>query len=185
MRQLPLVLVLVLAGCPTAPTWQGTCGDPVCGGHTDQGVPACTNEVEGAECAAEGDRCDPGNDCNALLECTAEDLSLVECPISLRAAKTEIHYLDDAERDGVAEAALHTRLATWRYNDEPPGSKPHLGFIIDDLPAGSPAVRSDGAHVDLYGWMSMNAAALQRQQEQIAALQARVEELEKKLAARP
>src|SRR5207249_3671475 len=34
------------AQCPS-PRWFYTCGDPVCGGHRDQGVPPCSSETPG------------------------------------------------------------------------------------------------------------------------------------------
>src|SRR5439155_12551185 len=60
--------------CPS-PTWFYTCGDPVCGGHTEHpGVPPCApGEVVGAPCAPEGATCDPGDFCNRLLACATSD----------------------------------------------------------------------------------------------------------------
>jgi len=57
---------------------------------------------------------------------------------------------------------------------------PSLGFIIDDMPAGSPAVDGDGTHVDLYGYSTMLLATVKEQQKQIDALQKQVDELKKK-----
>ena len=65
------------------------------------------------------------------------------------------------------------RLATYRYKGEPALGTSHLGFIIDDLGA-SPAVGSDGTHVDLYGYASMAVAAIQIQQRRIEALEREV-----------
>src|SRR6185503_1458083 len=52
------------------PVWFPTCGDPVCSTHRDQGVRPCTAaETPGVSCGPEGERCDPGSDCNELLLC--------------------------------------------------------------------------------------------------------------------
>ena len=91
--------------------------------------------------------------------------------ISKRAFKAEISYVDDAERADLARQALQIPLATYRYR--------HLGFIIDDQPATSPAVQQDRTHVDEYGYTSMLLATVQEQQRQIDALQKRLDTLEK------
>jgi hypothetical protein len=189
----PVALLFGFQSCPKpdtgdtnstgGATWQLTCGDPVCSGHSEHGVAACTSETAGAACPNQGDTCDPGNGCNSDLVCAVEDPA-VNCPISLRSAKTEIHYLAPDEVAAVANDLRDVRLATWRYTDEPAGSKPHLGFIIDDLPPGTPAVRADGGHVDLYGWASMNAAAVQDQERRIAELERELAELKAELAKR-
>jgi hypothetical protein len=74
-------------------------------------------------------------------------------------------------------------LATWRYNDEDPNAREHLGFIIDDQPLTSPAVRPTGDRVDLYGYTSMAVAAIQEQHRQIEALQKEVKNLREELRA--
>jgi hypothetical protein len=63
------------------------------------------------------------------------------------------------------------------YKGEPDGQKNHLGFIIDDAPASSPAIASDQTHVDEYGYASMLLAAVQEQQKQIDALQKELAEM--------
>lgn len=166
--------------------WYTSCGDPVCNSYSGpfDGVPLCTEEAAGAACAEEGASCDPVNDCNALLVCATEDPKEQEggCPISLAKYKKDIHYLEPAEREALREAVASVRLATWRYRDAAEAENPRLGFIIDDQPNGSPAVRPDGGTVDLYGYTSMAIAALQVQQEQITALQAQVVALQAELA---
>lgn len=98
-------------------------------------------------------------------------------PISKREFKTDISYVDDAEREGLAEQALQTHLAEYRYKTEPDGAKRHLGFIIDDMPPSSPAVGGDETHVDLYGYTSMLLATVQEQQKQIDELKKQVDQL--------
>ena len=60
--------------------------------------------------------------------------------VSRREFKTDIDYVTDAERVALADEALHTRLAEYRYKTEPEGTRRHLGFIIDDQSPSSPAV---------------------------------------------
>ena len=101
-------------------------------------------------------------------------------PVSRREFKTDIDYVSDEQQKALAEQALHTRLAEYRYKTEPEGDKRHLGFIIDDMPPQSPAVQGDATHVDLYGYTSMLLATVQQQQKQIDALQKQVDELKAK-----
>jgi hypothetical protein len=189
-----LVLLLLAPQCtPTTKElqWYQTCGDPVCGGHTDRGLEPCTTEEVGAACDDEEATCDLGDDCNSALLCTTEDPA-TNCPISLRSAKRDIQYLPPEARSAVAQRLLNTRLATYQYNKQT-DDRQHFGFIIDDDPQ-SPAVAADGGHVDLYGYTSMAVATLQEQalqiqtqhaqlqaqQVQIDALRAEIEALKKK-----
>lgn len=204
LRLAPLLAPLLLTACldkqdQDSPEgelqWYTTCGDPVCGGYSGptEGVALCTTEVEGASCSPEGARCDPQDDCNALMVCATEDPKAQEggCPISRAAWKAGIHYLSADERDRVAAELLATRLARYRYTGERADVPERLGFIIEDAPQ-SPAVRPDGERVDLYGYTSMAVATLQAQQAEIealeaelAALRARLDQLECGGAASP
>ncbi|MCB9674353.1 MAG: hypothetical protein H6737_04505 [Alphaproteobacteria bacterium] len=167
--------------------WYTTCGDPACSGYSGpyDGVPACTDEVEGGTCGDDGAECDFMSDCNAVLLCAADDPKDQPggCPISKAEAKREIAYLDEAALKRRADEALAMRLATWRYRWEDGGTRPHLGFIIDDAPS-SAAVRSDGERVDLYGYTSLALAAVQVQQQEIEALRAEIAALRAEIARR-
>lgn len=99
--------------------------------------------------------------------------------VSRRAFKTDIEYVDDAEREQLARRSLSIRLATYRYKSESPDARRRLGFIIDDQPDPSSAVDEDRTHVDLYGYTSMLVATVQEQQRQIDALQKRLDAMEK------
>ncbi|MFT4626329.1 MAG: hypothetical protein ACI8PZ_005006 [Myxococcota bacterium] len=190
-RRLAAVLLLA-AGCstggPSEPTdtdtdgdtdagltWFTTCGDPVCGGYAGpfDGVVECVDEAPGDACDDDADRCDPVDDCNALLVCAASDPKDAPggCPISQAAVKRDITYLAPEALASAADQALALKLATWRYRWEPAGGQSHLGFIIDDAPE-SPAVRVDGERVDLYGYTSLALAAVQVQQTELDALRA-------------
>ncbi len=162
---------------PPATSWYTTCGDPVCGEYRGPfaGVPECTTEEEGEECAAAGQTCDPVNDCNAYLICAEEDPKdqTGGCPISRKRHKTDIRYLDNDGRKSAAEELFSVRLAEWRYQWDKPDRRPHLGFLIDDAPL-SPAVTEDGEHVDLYGYTSLTVAALQEERAARLLLQAEV-----------
>lgn len=100
--------------------------------------------------------------------------------VSRREFKTDIAYVDDDERALLADEALHTRLAEYRYKTDPETSQRHLGFIIDDMPNASPAVQADKTHVDLYGYTSMLLATVQEQQKQIDDLKKQVAAFKRK-----
>jgi hypothetical protein len=99
--------------------------------------------------------------------------------VSRRAYKKDITYLEDADRAELAQRALDTHLARYRYTTESPDARRHLGFIIDDQPDPSPAIDADRTHVDLYGYSSMLLAALQEQSKELRALRERIDLLEK------
>jgi hypothetical protein len=160
-------------------SWWYTCGDPVCRGHTGTtGVLACTTEKPGDACKIDGARCDPGDACNRLLVCAANDprLRAGGCPISRAAFKQDIRYLTPEQLAPYGDRVLHMRLATWRYRHDP--ARERLGFIIDDDET-SPAV--DGARdmVDLYGYTSLLVASVQRQAQEIEALKTEVTALKR------
>jgi hypothetical protein len=117
---------------------------------------------------------DWGCDCvdGAVSACACEFIT------STARAKRDIAYVDEATEERLRNELLGVRLATYRYK---PGfsrtDDTHLGFIIEDMPAGSPAVASP-RHVDLYGFVSMAVAAIKAQQRELDALRARVARLE-------
>ena len=127
-------------------------------------VPTCCNGTSLCDCIG---ACTCGTD-----QCT-ESTGGITCSggaVSRRAFKTDIRYVDDAERRRLASEALETRLASYRYKVEAADAKRHLGFIIDDTPPDSVAVQGDRTHVDLYGYASMLLAAVQEQQREIDEL---------------
>jgi len=118
--------------------------------------------------------------CTGAMETCTAGLSSLDCnngSVSRREFKRDISYVTADERAELASLALSTSLATYRYKNDPDAPKKHLGFIIDDQPASSPAVASDDTHVDQYGYTSMLLAAVQEQQRQIEALKKDVAEL--------
>lgn len=169
--------------------WYTTCGDPVCGMPTaDPNLVDCTGQVEGDPCSTDGDLCEIANDdCNTNMICAASDPKDDPngCPISLASKKHDIEYITDRDRDRIREDLMTMPLATWKYNTESRGEKEHLGFIIDDQPASSPALRPTGERVDLYGYTSMAVAALQAQNKEIQSLRAELDSLRAELRARP
>src|SRR5438552_4022574 len=165
-------------------TWFYTCGDPVCGGHGPHpGVSPCSpGAVAGAACSPEGATCDPGDSCNQLLLCATSDPTHGGmCPISRRAYKENIHYLNDADVERLHEELMRFRLATYQYKGAP--SERHLGFVIEDIEP-SAAVGSGRNMVDLYGYTSMTVAALQSQAREIKVLKKEVVKLRRALQAR-
>jgi hypothetical protein len=160
-------------------TWYTTCGDPACGMASDDPALAdCMAQMEGAACSTDGDACEiAGDNCNVNLVCASSDPKDQGCPISQAAAKYDIDYLSDRDRERIREEVVTMPLATWKYTSEGRGEKEHLGFIIDDQPPSSPAVRPSGERVDLYGYTSMAVAAIQAQQREIEALRREVQAL--------
>jgi hypothetical protein len=129
------------------------------------------DQADGASCSPLGRLCDPDSPCNVLLVCTTADPTHGgECPISRRAYKDDVRYLDDAERGRLRDELMGFKLATWRYKDAP-AERRHLGFVIDDV---EPSAAAERDHVDLYGYTSMAVAALQMQARQIDALERKV-----------
>ena len=102
--------------------------------------------------------------------------------ISQRAFKDEITYLSEREREELSQEALQIPLARYRYRAEAPGGRRRLGFLIDDQPNPSPAVMDDRMHVDEYGYTSLLLVTIQQQAKDLAALQRRIEALERSKA---
>lgn len=138
-------------------------------------IPACCGSIPTCECIG-ACACAP----MYYGGCRSATASDVYCdgPISIAAAKTDIHYITDEERTRLAAQALATPLATYRYWSEAEGGRSRLGFIIDDQPAASFAVAEDRTHVDLYGYASVLLATVQEQQATIEELRDRIARLE-------
>lgn len=105
----------------------------------------------------------------------------IECDngtLSTRDQKRDIRYLSEFDQGRLAREALQIRLATYRYLTDSPSAQMRLGFIIEDQPDGSVVVKQDRRHVDEYGYVSLLLATVQLQAKQLAALEARVKQLE-------
>jgi hypothetical protein len=181
-------VVMNKGGSCTPTRWYTTCGMPVCGTSPkpDPNVPACTTQKDGDACTTGAPACDLLNDCGQHLVCADKDPKTNPggCPISRRAKKTDIRYLNADDVKKLQGELLKTKLATYKYKDAGPQAPQQLGFIIDDQPD-SPAVDARRDMVDLYGYLSMSVAAIQVQQKQLAEQARRIEQLEKKLSAAP
>lgn len=155
-----------------------TCGYPVCNNdwQPTDGVPLCTTEKEGGACTVEGQKCDAKAGCGQFLLCTATDPKLQTCPKSRAKFKSDVRYVDSAERQRLAAELLDTRLATYRYTAAGVNGPRHLGLMIDDQPH-SNAVDAQRDMIDLYGYLSLSVATLQEQQKQIEALRLEVQAL--------
>ena len=166
--------------------WYPSCGDPVCGGYRGpfEGLAVCTAEVEGDACSPRDAACDREDECNSKLICTDSDPRDQEggCPQSQKSTKTEVVYLSPTDVEAARQEVLSMRLARWRYVWEPPGTAPHMGFMIDDV-GPSTAVRPDGERVDLYGYNSLTVAALQAQEQELVALRAEMAALRSEVRA--
>lgn len=170
-------------------------GDGSCGGGCAAGT-VCVqrhvvNKVEDVGCAPVSAGCAGAPSCACMAKCVCpgqapygciDDPTALACDdgaISLRAAKDGIRYVDAAEHATLARELLAVRLARYRYKHEPAAARRRLGFLIDDQPAECPAVDSDGAHVDLYGYASMLVATVQHQAKRIRRLERRIEAIER------
>jgi len=171
--------------------WFATCGDPVCSGYKPKkGVGLCTTEKAGVACTSTDSKCDPKNQCNAILICAEKDPKQGPsgCPISARRFKTAIHYLTAAAEANLRDELLRLPLATWRYRRSV-RTRRSLGFILEDAPA-LPATDLGRERVDLYALSTMAIAAVKTQQRemremrrQTAALRRETAELRKEMAA--
>lgn len=167
--------------------WYETCGDPVCfvgdggAGSSDGGIAACTTEKAANPCSISGATCDPGSGCNVRLLCSDKDPRVQPggCPISRRAAKRDISYLDDAALNDLAARLRDLRLARYRYKDAPRTER--LGFVIDDG-AGAIAVDEARDQIDLYSYLSWVVAALQVEAKRADALERELLQLRRELA---
>ncbi|MDC3962633.1 tail fiber domain-containing protein [Polyangium jinanense] len=170
--------------------WYTTCGDPVCeipdgGAMPPQGVAVCTTEKEGEPCSQSGATCWPEDStCGVLLTCAASDPkdNPGGCPISRVSHKKDISYLSERAVEALADEAMAMRLSTWRYKGEDAAARPHVGFLIDDMPE-SAAVAASGERVDLYGYTSMAIAATQVHDKRIDALERELATLREEMGA--
>jgi hypothetical protein len=168
--------------CPSYPIRQPDCdaGQTVgCCNATVQwncfdGPPFCPTPRPrvGSACSKEGDSCAvsaPVECGQPTLDCTKGVWTFVDygCPVSTARAKRDIAYVDDETEERLRRDLMSVHLATYRYKTD---DASHLGFIIEDMPEGSPAVLASRDRVDLYGFVSMAVAAIHAQQREIDAL---------------
>lgn len=175
--------------------WFKTCGAPLCppgdaGVAEDGGTAACSIEKAGDPCSQAAAECDPRLGCGVLLVCADKDPKVQSggCPISRRASKTEVSYLDRAAIDRLMAELRELHLATYRYRDAP--ERLRLGFMIDDSPH-SLAIDEARDQIDLYSYLSMAVGALQAeaaradgQEQEIRTLRRRLKTLEKRVTRR-
>jgi hypothetical protein len=140
----------------------------------------------GTACAKDGESCafEEATECGqSRMECRGGvwQLANTSCPISSASAKDDIRYVSDGEAEQLRQSLMRIPLATYRYKGV--DATQHLGFIIEDVEPRSPAVLPSRDRVDLYGYVSMAVAALQRQEKDIAALKADVARLAREIAA--
>jgi hypothetical protein len=166
--------------------WYETCGEPVCRpAPGDAGAPSgtarCTTEKAGAACTTKGAMCDPGSGCGVLLRCTDSDPRMQPggCPISRKAYKTDVHYLEGTDLAALEQQIRALRLARYRYRDAP--ERQRLGFMIDDVPD-SPAVDEPRDMIDVYAYTSMVVATVQRQAARLDAQEREIGRLRAEVA---
>ena len=165
----------------------GCCDTTKVAWHCFDGPKYCasTRPRIGTACTA-GDTCafEVAGECGqSRMECRAGvwQMANTACPVSTAAAKENIAYVSDSDAEHLRDALMKLPLATYRYKNS--DGAPHLGFIIEDTPLQSPAVLPSRDRVDLYGYVTMAVAALQRQEKDIAALKAEVLRLSQQNAA--
>src|SRR2546422_5726352 len=85
-----MLVVALLLSCGRGSTglpdgglhWWTTCGDPLCAGHRDAGLPACTgSESAGASWADAGAQGDPRDNCKVEVVCAARATKKGTCPV--------------------------------------------------------------------------------------------------------
>jgi hypothetical protein len=134
----------------------------------------------GQACTREGERCaiDAPRECGQTsMECRQGVWNVApgECPISSARFKRDVAYVSQPDAEQLRGDLMRVKVARYRYTKG--DDAPHLGFIIEDMPEGSPAVLPSRDRVDLYGYVSMTVVALQQQNEEIARLRAEVARL--------
>ena len=185
--------------CPKFPTEQQKCDadagivDNCCdesklAWHCFTGPAYCPNPRPrvGTACTSEGEKCavEVPTECGDTYLACKEGVWQAEnygCPISTARAKDGIAYVGDDGLERLRGELMGVRLATYRYKQS--GDARHLGFVIEDMPASSPAVMPGRDRVDLYGYVSMAVAALQQHERELAALRAEVAKLSAENAA--
>ncbi|HEY2512837.1 MAG TPA: hypothetical protein VGI39_18350 [Polyangiaceae bacterium] len=168
--------------------WYTTCGSPVCQ-VGDGGVqpPGQGCAAVGSSCSHAGDTCGTATqqNCGVTLVCASQDpkAGVGGCPISTRAYKDGIRYVDDSRLLELHDEALALKLATYTYKPQVADPTPkHLGFIIEDNLA-SPAVDPAHSRVDMYGYVSLVVAGMQVQEKEIAQLRAELDDARREMAA--
>lgn len=165
--------------CGGDPTWK--CDVP----NTDSDCPAGKPRL-GTGCDADGKLCEYECGSGGARVCRSGVWNNAEggpCPMSTAKVKRDIRYLSAEELAQVSAALQRIPLAHYEYTDPSIGRGEKLGFIIEDLPAETPAVDRQRMMVDLYGYTSMLVADAQAREKRMKALEARLAELEARTAA--
>jgi hypothetical protein len=136
----------------------------------------------GQPCTNEGESCaiDEPKECGqTVMQCQKGiwNLENTQCPVSSARFKKDIAYVGEEEAERLRGELTSVKVARYKYKTG--DDAPHLGFIIEDMPEGSPAVLPSRDRVDLYGYVSMAVLTLQRQEKEIAELKAEVARLKK------
>ena len=163
--------------CGGDPVWRCDApnADPTCPPGKPRLGEACSTDAKSCvySCGPEGGRL-----CSAGVWTAADG---GPCPISTRRVKTDVHYLDAREITDLSRELQAIPLARWRYTDPSLGAAERLGFIIEDLPDGTPAVDRERFMVDLYGYTSMLVADAQAREKRMNDMERRLEALEQEL----
>jgi hypothetical protein len=145
-----------------------------------RGLPSCASLgiTSGRACSDGAPSCYLDRDCKDGHKAIADFLICAGEPPdrcytrSSRRYKSDIDYLADGERRGVADQILALRPARFRYLEAAPGNT-RLGIITEDA-AGTDFVSTDGGTVDLYALLTGAITTIQLQDQRIRALEARL-----------
>jgi hypothetical protein len=134
----------------------------------------------GSPCAQAGLECRYGCEGPRQVTCTrgrwSNEGAFDQCPMSRRSTKRDIRYLTEPEVEALARELRRLPLATWEYRDPALQGRRRLGFLLEDAPE-SYASDTEHGQVDLYGFASLLAAAVQSQGRELDALRREVRTL--------
>jgi hypothetical protein len=99
---------------------------------------------------------------------------------SLRALKTDIVTLGQAEFENMLAQVTTMPMYRFRYKSETATAPLHTGVMTDEAPAA--ILTADGAAVNLYDYVGLTAGATKALAEKVSALEAENAELRRRLS---
>ncbi|MBZ5711130.1 tail fiber domain-containing protein [Nannocystis pusilla] len=168
----------------TATTTTGTTAEPTGG--------SSSSSTGGGACSKQGEPCDDGQACCAMLHCCAgvpvppgEEFCSDNCPMSDRNAKTDLRAVDPGD---ILARVVALDITTWRYRKDAADVR-HLGPMAQDFKAAFGLWDTDrmifpldAAGVSLAAIQGLHRRVVAAEAEN-DALRARLDRLERRLAA--
>ncbi len=182
------------ASCCDDGTWQCNdgIGQPACPGPLGEVCMGAGSDSGGMMCQMQGATCAQGQPCCGGLQCCAgqpippgAEYCGFPCPISDRHKKENFDLVDPQT---VLDALVQIPISTWNYTFESEGVR-HIGPMAQDFMAAFSVGGTDKAifQIDADGVALASIQALHTQLQEAQAdkkaLQTRVDDLEKRLAA--